>query len=186
MKIEVNCFYNLVAGRENFENELEQIDIYRDEIYLYHISNEISLRDIFILNPEYFSCHNLDDINDWNSVYGLTEEDGLELRDGYEIYTSRGYSQGDICIIIHEKVESNEAEFHQYLDNLCWDQPVTINVIIDGKEEFCQDSYFNEWNKDEIIKDILDQLKYSDEEMKEIKNKLMEEIPEDPSEIEYM
>ena len=91
-----------------------------------------------------------------------------------------------MATVIYEKDPNrNEIEFHQYLDNLCWDTPVSIEVEVNDKCLYAADTYFNDWDKGKIIKNILNEIDCSDEELEAIEKELNKVIPEDPSEIPY-
>ena len=186
MNVKVKCYSDSSIASENFDNELIRVpEIQHGDVFLYGLQADIGLTELFYILPEYFNSHDTDEL-DWGYVDGFCEEDGLEIKENYDIYTSRRYSQGDVAVIIYEKDPNrNETEFQQYLDNLCWDIPVSIEVEVDDKCLYAADTYFNDWNKGKIIKNILNEIDCSDEELEEIEKELNKVIPEDPSEIPY-
>lgn len=184
MNVKVKCYSDSSISCENFANELIRVpEIQHGAVFLYGLQADIGLTELFYVLPEYFNSHDTDEL-DWYYVDGFCEEDGLEIKENYDIYTSHGYSQGNVAVIIYEKDPNrNETEFHQYLDNLCWDIPVSIEVEVDDTLLYAVDEYFNTWDKGKIIKNILKEIDCSDEKLKAIESELNKVIPEDPSEI---
>lgn len=91
-------------------------------------------------------------------------EDILTLKDGIEIYETRGYCQGDFCKVIIDKNAlkkcwGNEPDIkalEDEIDHLCWDCPVSATLTINGTEyfydEYTLDRY--DWQREEFAEKV--------------------------------
>ena len=63
-----------------------------------------------------------------------------EYSSEYDYMVTRGYCQGDVCVVLFKKDNKPSSEF---INNLFWDSPVYANLAIDG-EDFHLDKYLED------------------------------------------
>lgn len=108
----------------------------------------------------------------------LRDMDDSEIMDkipeGYVVYRSVGYSQGDITYVIYKEPES--MQMNQCIDSILWDVPVYIEIRV-GNEvltngDLLDDTY--KYSKEEVISH------YDDPKVRQF---LEEHLPNSQSEI---
>lgn len=115
----------------------------------------------------------LSEINFWRG--GDFTDIGLQLKEGWQWVKSRGYSQGDACIVICRDGDSTSE-----IDNMLWDAPVTCIVTVDG-DQYYVDSEMKDrysYSKEEAV-NIMKKL-LGDKWDAEIADYLNENMPENP------
>ena len=118
----------------------------------------------------------LDEINFWRG--GDFEDVGLRLKPGWTWYKSRGYSQGDACIVICT-TGLNESD----VDHWIWDLPIYCRVEIDGEEMYPDSEMANSYSydKNEILSIVKNHMGDSYDE--DMDRQLNEMVPEEPEYI---
>jgi len=109
----------------------------------------------------------------------------------HDIYTSRGYSQGDVVNVIIPQIDDDNREkssnkiklIHKNVDNFLWDAPWVCNIQL-GNTEYIFDEIFDPYeywedSREKIINYILDDNKeLSQNELNILKSELEYEIPQ--------
>ena len=103
---------------------------------------------------------------------------GLKIKTGFELYNTRGYSQGDSCDVLIKSTDNKE-----YIDRIFWDAPIYCRVEIDGKDFYFDeidgaDSY--DWSKEKMINYVLNAINVDDAKKTIIKKTLSELLPDSP------
>lgn len=159
-EINKNCEENFdYTDFENIDEFLEFIEGYDGETVIPLLNFESVYEIVEESRPYHY-------IPSFDKIAGNNYEDiGLQLKEGYESYVSRGYSQGDRLDVIYKTGSFTEI----MIDHLLWDAPVYCRITINDDEyyidEYMKDQY--EYDKDEALeickKIIPDFEKYQDE-----------------------
>lgn len=115
-------------------------------------------------------------------------EDLVKLKEGYQIITSRGYSQGD-CVDVLVPVahltkmwgrKPQEKELRETIDHMLWDAPIYCSVTIEDEtweySELDLDEY--SYDKQKVIDKINEKSKYKGEELVKELTRLLPEQPD--------
>jgi len=109
-------------------------------------------------------------------------EDGLSISlntDGYEFVYTKGYTQGDYALCV---VPKHVTIPKSYINNLFWDAPIIMTVIINGVEltegEILEDKY--DYDKAKAINSILANKRIKDLNLIGLRDVLTQELPEEP------
>lgn len=120
------------------------------------------------------------------NLFERLESDGF-IRANVELYTSRGYSQGDYAYILIDferlgkawgTLVKDKEPIKTYIDNICWDYPITYGLLLNGDYialegfDFYEKADFEKLN--EVIKEtLLDKCDLNDAELKTVLDKLL-------------
>lgn len=202
INITAYAHYDNWAARDLFE---EEIETYKNKFYSYQcevarigdfceISDSADKQDLLDLADELSEWTSYEDWSEselreeildanpamimnrfWDSEIGGS----LKLKDGYNLYHTRGYSQGDVETVLY-KGDSLSAEIRDAIDHLFWDSPVSAEVEINGDTfNYCEmeqvDIY--EWEKDKFINWILSN--YKGEKPDYVRETLERLLPDD-------
>lgn len=184
-KYKLYCHFCCGSATENFQEAFIRI---REGFYIHHsVDFNERLSNIFYLRPEFFE--------EYGKVWhfeDLSNSDltGMIPKEEYELFTTRGYCQGDYAkVLVHrDAINVPDSEFGGYIDHVFWDCPLYISVQDEttDKEIFFFCDYLDDWDKKELILDILSNNSIKEDEEEELKKFLEEKLPEDAGNIPYI
>ena len=103
---------------------------------------------------------------------------GLKLKTGFELYNTRGYSQGDSADVLIKSTDNKD-----FINHLFWDSPIYCIVNI-NREDFYYwdvdgvDSY--DWKKEKMINYVVNAVNVDDDKKEYIKKTLADLLPDYP------
>lgn len=106
-------------------------------------------------------------------------DNGLKIKKDFELYETRGYSQGDCADVLIKSTDNKE-----YINHFFWDSPIYCRVEINGKEFFYDmidnvDCY--DWEKEKMIDYVVNAVNVDDDKKQYIKQTLSDLLPDYPN-----
>lgn len=190
--VDLDCSYDEVSGRMRFDDSLVRDN--RLGVYFlgnYEGNSEPELKDLVDEKKLLQEPYNVIDsvINGCDGNTGISEEDFKDvnfdiedllsdlfftqdtidslknyLKQEVEVYTTKGYSQGDAEDVILIGEDANDANLHDYIDHLFWDWPIYCRLTIDEVEYYYSGEDDYTYDKDEYIEYFL---KETDKQLEE-------------------
>ena len=209
LNIEVHIARDNWMAREWFDESVTKHELdYRTTLYVYNdyeskinsigdfckIKNHVTKKELVELAEELSEWHSYEDysmqelreaILEANPAMILNrlwnESDVIKIKDGYTLYATRGYCQGDIEHCLY-KGHHTDGSIQNSIDHLFWDSPISGDVTINGRDyPYCEsdlDAY--DWDRDEFINWIMDNESVQNlGRDSEIKSALEEMLPDD-------
>lgn len=181
--VDLDCSYDEASGHIRFEDDISannRLGVY----YLNHGTDDgmPELRDIVDEKKLLQEPYNVIDsvINGCDGNTGISEEDFKDssfdigdifddlffsqdtidslknyLKEKVEVYTTRGYSQGDVENVILFGDDADDSNIHDYIDHLFWDWPIYCRLTIDEEEYYYSGEDDYTYDKDDYIKFFL-------------------------------
>lgn len=205
INIEVSACYDTGLSRAYFEDSILRYD---RSFFAYDTAPE-SIRDFIEIDSKanHESLTDLaNELNEWCCYDDYTDEElkqliydadpsmimnrywhselgnSLHLKQGFALYRTRGYCQGDIETVLY-KGDSMSASIQNSIDHLFWDAPVRASVTINEElyEYWDYDLPEYEWEKEKFIENIMDDYKGENPDyVKEMLNKML------PNQLNYV
>lgn len=106
---------------------------------LFNLCNEYELLGYTVSIDDYNKADYIDDllkishIRHYEHIFKNNNWHDISDKIQHDFYISRGYSQGDAVFIVSID-EPITKEKRQYIDNILWDCPITINLNVNGQE----------------------------------------------------
>ena len=182
INIQAESCYDTMLSQDYFKWSIKEIKLnYKTRIFTYEdassiekvgdfceLSKDATRKDLVDLFDEIDGCYNEEDYTDeeireeilnanpamiqnrfWESRIG----DTLKIKDGFTLYHTRGYCQGDIETVIY-KGSVSDSGIKNEIDHLFWDAPVCAHVTINSNEFYYTDmsecdNY--KWEKNKFI-----------------------------------
>lgn len=163
-EINKNCEENFdYTDFENIDEFLEYIKGYDGNVVIYLLNDE-AVDAIVEASKPYLYIPSFDEMSNGNY-----EDIGLELKEGYDSFTSTGYSQGDWIDVIY----STQYYDRKLINHILWDAPIRCIITING----------NDYYIDEEFKDIY---VYDKDEALEICQKIIPDFDQYYDEVEKL
>ena len=143
-EINKNCEENFdYTDFENIDEFLESIEGYDGDTVIPLLNFE-SVYEIVEESRPYHYIPSFDKIADNNY-----EDIGLQLKEGYESYVSRGYSQGDRLDVIYKTGSFTKI----MIDHILWDAPVSCIITINNNDYYIDEEFKDryDYDKDEVL-----------------------------------
>jgi len=71
------------------------------------------------------------------------------LPEGFEVYETRGYGQGDYALVIYKSFEGFNP---RVIDNIFWDAPIQATLEVNGEKVYLLENYYGLWSKEVALK----------------------------------
>ena len=195
MAIEVRVFTSTQSGSQNValeEGELKAVDykntlkksllewaLFQDDWNYYTKTELRSLNkdELIELFEDYMQYMDLEEASDFASEQNVTL-----IIDGYEIMSTRGYSQGDYAEVIISNEMAGVKGIQQMIDHFFWDAPISYQITVGDDEDvgYVVDEAVKcmyEYDADEVM-DILRKHFYEDKDRDYILDTIEKLLPE--------
>ena len=172
-KWSVQFLYDEAGSRDDFEQSFDSLNT-SSNFYILKDEGDPEIHEVCYLTPEIlkeFSFH-----SPVSEVMNNFDLDDLDLRDEWDVHTTRGYCQGDVATVLYKKGSITT----DLIDHIFWDLQIDVHVSSDdGKvDEFISLGYLDKWDPKEIYKCISECIGLSEDDEKELMNLIPVNYPD--------
>lgn len=181
--LSIEFLYDEVGSRENFGISFERLG--DSGIFMLKDEDIPEVHEVCYLTPEILQSYDFHTSID--EVVKQISLDEVDLRDGWETYTTRGYCQGDIATVLYRYSRGEIATvLHKEgtiltdtIDRIFWDLMIDAHICSDDSKinEYVSLGYLDKWDPEEIYKCISEVSFLSEEDLRELKNLIPKEFP---------